>query len=184
MRIYVNNYTKLSYLLLCSMLVSSNLPALDLPFSPKTIAGLVGLGTIFTFGNSATEKNQEYTENNKKPDLELAIRKLAGGIATLAFADYFMSGSGKSGEGLNDIKNLVVKGILVGACTLSSSDTVGNQARKIPVLGGFLSDPKDKKDGREQKGMGALLRFLIPYVALKEAAIKSGFIVKLVPKTK
>ena len=163
-----NNNKKLSYALLCIILAgSSNISkSEEHTISPEILLGLATIGSVIYLGNKAQQKNEEYSENNKKPDLPLATWKTVAGAATLLCGEWIFG----EGDFEKKAKITLTKAAILSICIPFASDPAGDVARKIPVIGGFLSDPIDKEDGKEQKNIGALMRFLVPYIALRQAA--------------
>ncbi len=132
--------------------------------------GLTLLGGVSYLDHLTKKKNKKYAQNNKNPDFELAKWKIAAGLAILSYTECkadkgYQLKKGPPGTS-EKLKYALRRAVFFSACITFASDAVGNILRKFPLLGGFLVDPLIK-DGKEQKHIGALLRFFIPYAAIR-----------------
>ena len=172
MRIRMNNCAKLSYILLCSILVGSNLSA-NLPITKEAAMGLCTLIAVVSLGKQADQLNEEYTKKNRKPNFKLAIRKIGSLWLTTVALECVCN---RKDDSCAKAKNLAIKSILLLGTLPFATDTVANHLRPIPIIGGLLTDPVDKENGKECKHMGAYIRALLPYLVARQFAITKKWI--------
>jgi hypothetical protein len=141
--------------------LTSSLRADRTPLEKIAITGLVG-GLLYG-GNKAQQMNEEYSKKHKKPDMKMRLTKTALAAGTIVGMDILL--------GDNDTKQNLVK---LGALSLglaAATEPVANVVRQVPIIGGLLTDPVDE-EGEEIKDFGAIARFAVVYVPLREAGLK------------
>jgi hypothetical protein len=131
------------------------------PLEKIVITGVVG-GLLYG-GIKAEQMNKEYSKKHKKPDLYMRGAKtlLAGG--TIVGMDILL--------GDNDTKQNLVKLGALSVGLFATTEPVAEIIREIPIIGGLLTDPVDE-DGDEIKDFGAISRFAVTYMPLREAGLK------------
>jgi hypothetical protein len=135
----------------------------------KKVGLALCIGATVVAGNWATKLNKEYTQKKQDPDWKMRLSKALGGVALIVGTDIV------TGSGFSDTKESLIK---LGAATIAMLAVTSPSVSKfmyynVPVVGGFLSDPrriktKDNKeiDKEKQPDYGAFIRGLLIYMPL------------------
>ena len=129
----------------------------------KKIAILGSLASIGAGAYHLDNLNKEYSKKNKKPDLQMRLIKAATAAGSILAVDVLTDDTSTTKQHLAKIG---VAFIAMAATTKPVADTL----RPIPLLGGLLTDPIDE-DGDERKDIGAIARFALAYIPLRQAVV-------------
>jgi hypothetical protein len=125
-----------------------------------TIGALAGLGYG---GHHLQQMNEEYSRKNKKPDSQMRFAKIATAMGAILAVDVLTGETSTTNQHL-------AKVAVAGVAMLATTQPVADVLRPIPLVGGLLTDPVDE-DGDERKDIGAIARFAIAYIPLRQAAL-------------
>ncbi|HSC25579.1 MAG TPA: hypothetical protein VLB80_05195 [Candidatus Babeliales bacterium] len=134
----------------------------------KTAAIIAGIGAIGAGGSYAKDMNKEYAEAEKDPDTKLLLVKAGAAITMVIGAEYVSASNGSGSDLAENLIKIAVGVVAFGA----HSDRIARCARYIPLLGDVITDPIDPKTGKENKHIGACVRTIMTYVALKGLALE------------
>lgn len=125
----------------------------------QKMAGVVGIGVMLGAGQFASKQNEEYHNQNKRPNWNMRFYK-ALGIGSVLLATDILA------HDMSDTKLNLCKLAAFTVSLLGVTDTAGNLARQLPIIGGLLADPIDK-EGNEMKDSGTFMRGLLIYAPLR-----------------
>jgi len=123
-----------------------------------------GIGALVYGGNEAQQMNEEYSKKHKKPDWNMRIKKTLLSAGTIVGTDLLLADTNDTG------KNLVKLGAFSFGL-LATTEPVAELVRQVPIIGGLLTDPVDE-DGDEIKDFGAITRFAVTYMPVRELGLK------------
>ncbi len=126
-----------------------------------TIGAIAGLGYG---GHHLQQMNEEYSRKNKKPDNQMRFAKIATAMGAILAVDVLTGETSTTNQHL-------AKVAVAGVAMLATTQPVADVLRPIPLIGGLLTDPVDE-DGDERKDIGAIARFALAYIPLRQAALK------------
>jgi hypothetical protein len=153
---------KLALLLNSALLggFANSLKAQDEIRKVATMGAIAGLGYG---GHYLQQMNDEYSRKNKKPDNHMRLAKIATAAGAILAVDIL---TGETSTTNQHIAKVLVAGIAMAATTQPVADVL----RPIPLVGGLLTDPVDE-DGDERKDIGAVARFALAYIPLRQAVV-------------
>ncbi len=125
-----------------------------------TIGAIAGLGYG---GHYLQQMNDEYSKKNKKSDNKMRLAKTMTAMGALVATDIL------TGE-TSTTNQHVAKVAAAGIAMLATTQPVADALRPIPLIGGLLTDPVDE-DGDERKDIGAIARFALIYIPLRNAVV-------------
>ena len=135
----------------------------------KKVGLALCIGATVAAGSWATKLNAEYTQKKQDPDWTMRLSKALGAVALIVGTDLV------TGSGFSDTKESLVK---LGAATIAMLAVTSPSVSKfmyynVPVVGGFLSDPRkikgtgrDQIDKEKKPDYGAFIRGLLIYMPL------------------
>ena len=130
----------------------------------KKVLIMGSLATLGYGGHCLQQMNDEYSKANKKPDMNLRLTKTALAAGSILAVDIL---TGDTSSTSQHLAKIAVATIAMAATTQPVADAL----RPIPLLGGLLTDPVDE-DGDERKDIGAIARFALTYIPLRQTAVK------------
>jgi hypothetical protein len=126
-----------------------------------TIGAIAGLGYG---GHYLQQMNDEYSKKNKKPDNKMRFAKTVTAAGAILAADILTGDTNTTNQHLAKIA-------VAGVAMLATTQPVADALRPIPLIGGLLTDPVDE-DGDERKDAGAIARFALTYIPLRQAVVQ------------
>lgn len=133
----------------------------------EIIKKLIIVGSLATLGyggHCLQQMNDEYSKKNKKPDMQMRLTKTALAAGSILAVDILTGDTSTTNQHLAKI---AVAAIAMAATTQPVADVL----RPIPLIGGLLTDPVDE-DGDERKDIGAIARFALAYIPLRQGVVK------------
>jgi len=125
----------------------------------KKLAIVGSIATLGYGGHCLQQMNDEYSKNNKKPDIQMRTTKMALAAGSIVAVDML---TGDTSTVSQDLAKIAVAAVAMAATTQPVADVL----RPIPLVGGLLTDPVDE-DGDERKDIGAIARFALVYIPLR-----------------
>ncbi len=130
----------------------------------KKLLIIGSLATLGYGGHCLQQMNDEYSKKNKKPDMQMRLTKTALAAGSILAVDIL---TGDTSTTQQHLAKIGVAAIAMAATTQPVADVL----RPIPLIGGLLTDPVDE-DGDERKDIGAIARFALAYIPLRQLAVK------------
>lgn len=130
----------------------------------KKLATIGAIASLGYSGHYLQQLNEKYSRENRKPDNSMRLTKTITAAGAILAID-ILTGDTSTTE--QHLAKIAVAGIAMAATTQPVADVL----RPIPLVGGLLTDPVDE-DGDERKDMGAIARFALAYIPLRQAVVK------------
>ncbi|BDC34053.1 hypothetical protein Noda2021_00110 [Candidatus Dependentiae bacterium Noda2021] len=131
----------------------------------KAVGGVTVLGAVAAGGNYADKLNSEYEQLNKNPDLKMRLVKSGGMVLMGTVIEHLFFKEDGEKTAVVAWRNLAKIGALTAATLFATSETVENIAREIPLVRGFLTDPKGTRD------LGMINRFALAWLVTRSLAL-------------
>lgn len=131
----------------------------------QAVGGVTVLGAVAAGGNYADKLNAEYEQQNKNPDLKMRLVKSGGMVLMGTVIEHLFFKDSNESSSLIAWRNLAKIGALTTATLFATSETVETIAREIPLVRGFLTDPKGTRD------LGMINRFALAWLVTRSIAL-------------